>query len=115
MGELDTHLQMEGLLTWWGNAAADDLELACETLQRIGLGDQAALLCEVEAVMPARSLLDANAQDVGAVTSFAERHPRVTDTQYELVASIEPRLWYSDPQVPDVYELLVAHVAASRK
>jgi hypothetical protein len=30
--DLDTHLQMEGLLGWWENAASEDLRLVVDAL-----------------------------------------------------------------------------------
>lgn len=114
LGDLDTHLQMEGLLTWWDNAAANDLDLVCKSLKRIGLGDQAALLQEVERVLPARGLTGPPTGAV-SISSFAQRHPEVTDAQVEAVEAIQQRLWYMDPEAGDLCELLAAHVEVGRR
>ncbi|WP_132287425.1 hypothetical protein [Kribbella sp. VKM Ac-2568] len=75
MCDFVTHLQMEGFLGWWENAASDDLRLVADALRSIGMPNDARLLEEAATVL-APSQLDADRPfEIGSVSSFAERHP----------------------------------------
>jgi hypothetical protein len=110
--DFDTHLQMEGLLGWWENAAAEDLRLVTDALRSIGMENDAQLLEEAARVL-APSRLDADGPfEIGSVTSFDERHPAVTPYQYEQVHDIESGLYLNDTDGADLHALLVAHAAS---
>lgn len=110
LGDLDTQLQMEGLLGWWENAAAEDLDLVCDALIGIGLTDQAELLRRAERVLKPSSLsMDGLVE--GTVSSFSERHPGVSEEEYAALRGLEHRLWYLDPNGADLSKLLLDHAA----
>lgn len=110
--DFDTHLQMEGFLGWWENAASMDLRLVADALASIGMENDARLLEEAATFLPPTQF-DANGPfDVGSVSSFAERHLGVTPQQYERMYDIERRFYLNDDEGPDLYALLVAHATS---
>lgn len=110
--DFDTHLQMEGFLGWWENAASEDLHLVADALRAIGMENDARLLEEAATVLPPIQLEADGPFQIGSVSSFAERHPAVTPQQYERMHDIENRLYLNDADGPDLYALLVAHAAS---
>lgn len=110
--DFDTHLQMEGFLGWWENAAAEDLRLVADALRSVGMPNDAQMLEDAATVLTP-SQLDAGGRfAIGSVSTFAERHPAVTPQQYERIHDIENRLYLNDAAGADLYALLVAHAAA---
>lgn len=110
--DFDTHLQMEGFLGWWENAASDDLRLVADALRSVGVPNDARLLEEAATVL-APGQLDADRRfEIGSVSSFAERYPGVTSQQYERIHDIESRLYLNDAAGADLHALLVAHAAS---
>ena len=110
--DFDTHLQMEGFLGWWENAASDDLRLVADALRSIGMPNDARLL-EEAATMLGPSQLDADRPfEIGSVSSFAERHPDVTPQQYERIHDIENRRDLNDEAGADLHALLIALAAS---
>jgi hypothetical protein len=110
--DFDTHLQTEGILGWWENAASEDLRLVADALRSIGMQDDARLLEEAATVLAPSQLDSAGPFEIGSVSSFAERHPAVTSAQYERIHDMEDRLYLNDADRPDLYALLVAHAAS---
>lgn len=112
MCDFDTHLQMEGFLGWWENAASEDLHLVAGALQAIGMENDARLLEEAATILPPMQLETDGPFPIGSVSNFVERHPAVTPQQYNRMYDIEKRLYLNDANGPDLYALLVAHAAS---
>ena len=110
--DFDTHLQMEGLLGWWENAAAGDLQLVTEALRSVGMRADARLLEEAALVLDPGELATSSPQEVGTVSDFATRHTAVTPHQYERMREIETGLYLNEADGPDLYALLVAHASS---
>jgi hypothetical protein len=110
--DFDTHLQMEGLLGWWENAASDDLRLVADALRSIGMSNDARLLEDAATVLAPSQLAEDRPVEIGSVSSFAERHPAVTAEQYERIHGMENRLYLNDAAGADLHALLVAHAAS---
>ena len=107
--DFDTHLQMEGLLGWWENAASEDLRLVVDALRSVGMQTDARLLEEAATVLVPSQLYSDGPFGIGSVSNFSERHPSVAPQQYERIRDIEGRLYLNDPDGPDLCALLVAH------
>lgn len=105
--DLETQLQMDGLLGWLENAAADDLDLACTALRSIDATDQADLLRRAAAAVPDVSL--ASGIHEWQVSSFAQRHPDASAKGLAEVREIQTRLWPYD-RTSDVENHLLAHI-----
>jgi hypothetical protein len=110
--DFDTHLQMEGFLGWWENAASDDLRLVADALRSIGMPNDARLLEEAATVLAPSQLDEDRPFEIGSVSSFAERHPAVSPEQYERIHDIENRLYLDDAAGADLHALLIAHAAS---
>ena len=91
--DLETHLQMAGLLGRWENGSREDLDVVC-----------AALLKEAVDVLGPGQV---NASgDVNSVSSFTQRDPEMTDEQLAQCRSIEDRLALNGA---DLRSALIAH------
>lgn len=108
--DFETHVQMQGLLGWWENAASNDLGNVMEAFQAVGLSGQSELLGSAREVLDPRALDSDPAQTIYSVSSFADRHGWVTEKQYTRFAQIEEQLSLNAEDASDLYAALVAHV-----
>lgn len=108
--DLDTQLQMDGLLGWLENRAAQDLDLVVEALVAIGMPADAGLLRDAAGLLDPGQLAEQNERlPVHTVSTFAERHGPVSPQDQDAIAGIQNGLFVHAPDGPDVYALLVAH------
>lgn len=112
LGDFDTHLQMEGLLGWWENAASSDLPLVADALRSLGMQIDAGLLEQAATVLVPSRIASNGPFAIGSVSTFADRHPALTPEQYGRIHEIENRLSLNDPDGLDLYALLVAHATS---
>lgn len=110
--DFDTHIQMEGLLGWWENRAAEDLSRMIAAFESIGLPDQAVLLTRASEVLDPSALGADASEPEFSVSSFAERHPWLDDEQYRRFAELEEQLYLNFTNGPDLYAALVAYTDA---
>jgi hypothetical protein len=110
--DFDTHIQMEGLLGWWENAATNDLGNVMEAFHAVGLSGQSELLGIAREVLDPRALDSDPSQIPYSVSNFADRRKWVTEKQYTRLAQIEEQFYLNTEKPSDLYAALVAHADA---
>ncbi|MGG5258634.1 DMP19 family protein [Phycicoccus avicenniae] len=111
--DLETQLQMDGLLGWLENRANEDLDLVADALSAIGLPTDAHLVREAAGIIDPRTLSEQNnSLPVHTVSSFRDRHGQVTPQDYERISEIQGKLFASAPDGLDIEALLIAHAHA---